>query len=154
MLLSTIDGMQAEHPVLFFDGVCKFCNGAVQAVLKHDSRGVVRFAPLQSESGRRLFADHPELAGIDSVIFVEEDGRVSARSEAALRVALRVGGWWRILLVGRLLPRAFRDWLYDAFAKRRYRLFGKHDACMIPSPEARSRFVDVAGPDDKLGGSQ
>lgn len=139
---------------MFFDGVCKFCNGAVQIVLKNDPRGVVHFAPLQSDYGRQFVADHPELAGIDSVIFIEEDGRISVRSDAILRIARRTGGWWRILLVGRLLPRGIRDWLYDAFAKRRYRLFGKHDACLMPSPETRSRFVDVVPPGDTLRVSQ
>ena len=128
---------------MLFDGVCNFCSGAVQMVIRNDPAGVIHFAPLQSGYSRALLAAHPELAGIDSIIFVEEDGRVSVRSDAVLRIASRTGGWWRVLLVARLLPRAVRDWFYDGFANRRYQLFGKRDSCMMPTPEVRSRFVDL-----------
>lgn len=136
--------MHAGHPVLYFDGICRFCDAAVQMVLKKDSEGVVHFAALQSPTGRQLVEAHPELKSIDSVIFVEEDGRISVKSEAVMRIAARTGGWWRIVLAGRLLPRALRDWMYDAFARRRYSIFGKNESCMVPAPEVRSRFIDQA----------
>ena len=141
------DARKHQAPVLLYDGVCGFCNGAVQTILRHDRRGTLRFAALQSDYGRAALARHPELAGVDSVVFLEaspETGgeRVSVRSEAGLRVASYMGGAWKIFLVGRLLPRGVRDYLYDLFARHRYKLFGRHDACMLPPPEVRARFID------------
>jgi predicted DCC family thiol-disulfide oxidoreductase YuxK len=142
----------SEHPVMLYDGVCRFCNGALQTVIRHDPEGIVHFAPLQSQYAQQLIQSHPELKGVDSLMLVEEDGRIYVRSEAALGIAKHIGGWWRLLLVFRILPRSLRDWLYDGFARRRYRLFGKHDECLMPTAEIRSRFVDV--PQQQRTGNQ
>jgi len=134
-------------PVLLYDGVCGFCNHAVQLVLKHDRRGAMRFAAIQSDYARGVIERHPELRGLDTVVLVEGAGgrgeRVYVRSAAALGVARYLGGFWRLFLAARLLPASLRDFLYDQFARRRYRWFGKYDACMLPPPEARSRFLDA-----------
>ena len=138
----------ARGPVLLYDGVCGFCNQTVQLLLRLDPRGPLRFAALQSDYGQRVVARHPSLKGVDSVVFVETspDGgteRVHVRSEAALRVASYLGGPWKIFLAARLLPTSLRDFLYDAFARNRYKLFGKYDTCLLPAPEVRSRFLDA-----------
>jgi predicted DCC family thiol-disulfide oxidoreductase YuxK len=133
-------------PVLLYDGVCGFCNKTVQFLLERDRRGAMRFAALQSGYGREVVARHPELKGVDSVVFVEKaDGgeRVYARSDAALKVAAYLGGLWKIFLSAYVAPRPLRDYLYDLFARNRYRFFGKYDQCMLPPAEARARFIDV-----------
>ncbi|HEX8501428.1 MAG TPA: DCC1-like thiol-disulfide oxidoreductase family protein [Pyrinomonadaceae bacterium] len=133
-------------PVLLYDGVCGFCNKSVQMILDHDRRGEMRFAALQSGYGSGVVERHPELRGVDSVVYVERAAggeRVHVRSDAALKVAAYLGGFWRIFLAARLLPRGLRDYFYDLFARNRYRFFGKYDACLLPPPEVRSRFLDV-----------
>jgi predicted DCC family thiol-disulfide oxidoreductase YuxK len=133
-------------PVLLYDGVCGFCNKSVQMILDHDRRGEIRFAALQSDYGLRVVERHPELRGVDSVVYVEtaQGGeRVHVRSDAALKVAAYLGGFWKIFLAARVMPRALRDYFYDLFARNRYRLFGKYDTCLLPPPEVRSRFLDV-----------
>lgn len=135
-----------DAPVLLYDGVCGFCNKSVQAVIDHDRRGSMRFAALQSAYGEAVIKRHPELRGVDSVVYVERDAgveRVHVRSDAALKVAAYLGGFWKIFLAARLMPRAVRDYFYDLFARNRYRFFGKYDACLLPPPEVRSRFLDV-----------
>jgi len=134
-------------PVLLYDGVCGFCNKTVQMVLDHDRRGTMRFAALQSDYGRAVVERHPELRDVDTVVLVENPGegeRVFIRSDAALRVAAYLGGWWKVFLAGRVVPKFLRDWVYNLIARYRYRLFGKYDSCMLPPPEVRSRFLDVA----------
>ena len=69
----------------------------------------------------------------------------TGHSDAALKVAAYLGGFWRIFLAARVLPRALRDHCYDLFARNRYKLFGKYDTCMLPPPGVRSRFLDVQG---------
>lgn len=136
----------AGAPVLLYDGVCGFCNKTVQMILDRDRRGTMRFAALQSDYGRAVVERHPELRGVDSVVFVEKsDGgeRVHTRSDAALKVASYLGGFWKVFLCAYVVPRPARDYLYDLFARNRYRLFGKFDQCMLPPAEARARFLDV-----------
>jgi predicted DCC family thiol-disulfide oxidoreductase YuxK len=133
-------------PVLLYDGVCGFCNKTVQMILDNDRRGTMRFAALQSDYGRAVVERHPELRGVDSVVFVENDAegeRVHTRSDAALKVASYLGGLWKVFLCAYVVPRPARDYLYDLFARNRYRLFGKFDQCMLPPASARARFLDV-----------
>ena len=135
------------NQVLLYDGVCGFCNQMVQMILRHDRHGTLRFAALQSAYGEAAKARHPELNNVDSVVLVErssdtDEERVFIRVDAALRVVAYLGGWWKLLLVFRILPRPVRDLFYDLFARYRYRLFGKYDSCLVPSPDVRSRFID------------
>ena len=37
--------------IVLFDGVCNFCNGAVNFIIQHDDEKKFQFAPLQSEFG-------------------------------------------------------------------------------------------------------
>jgi len=136
-----------SHPVLLYDGLCGFCNESVQRILRFDKQKTMRFAALQSDFGKSILARHPDLEGIDSMVFVEScddpnNGRVFVRSDAVLRIARYLGGPWKLALAAYLIPRSVRDYLYDQFAKRRYRWFGKLDACLVPSAEVRARFLD------------
>lgn len=127
--------------IILFDGVCNFCNGAVNWVIEHDSAGYFKFAPLQSEIGEDLAARHGiDRAETDSVILVE-NGSVYTYATAALRIARRFDGIWSAAYVLIVIPKPIRDFFYKLFAKYRYRLFGKQDACMIPTPEIRARFL-------------
>lgn len=133
--------------MLLYDGVCGFCNTFVQSIIKRDKRGTMRFAALQSDYGNLARERHPELQGVDSVILLERDEngaeRAFVRSTAALRVAGYLGGGWRLLAIAYIVPSRVRDFFYNLFARYRYRLFGKHESCMLPAPETRSRFLDV-----------
>jgi predicted DCC family thiol-disulfide oxidoreductase YuxK len=135
------------YPVLLYDGLCGFCDGTVQFILRHDRRGTLKFATLQGEYARGVIERHPELAGVDSLVLVEPDpatGRenVYVRSTGALRVARYLGGAWHLTRATAIVPRFLRDWAYDAFARIRYRVFGRYDSCPIPTPEQRARFID------------
>jgi predicted DCC family thiol-disulfide oxidoreductase YuxK len=134
--------LNAGSPLLLYDGVCALCNGAVTFVLERDSSRSVRFAPLQGDTAARFIADHPELSGIDSMIWVEADGRALTRSAAALAIARHVGGGWAALgSLSRIVPAPVRDATYDLIARVRYRLFGRYDACPVPPAEHRARFL-------------
>lgn len=135
------EAAEADGPIVLYDGVCGFCNRSVQLILRHDRRGRFRFAALQSEVGRALLRRHG-LATDDLDTFVlVVGGRAYVRSTGALRVARTLGGAWALLSALSIVPRPLRDFAYDVIARNRYRIFGKADACMLPPPEARSRFL-------------
>jgi predicted DCC family thiol-disulfide oxidoreductase YuxK len=132
-------------PVLLYDGVCGFCNGAVRTILRFDRHGTLRFAALDSEFARAIIDRNPSAQDVDTVVFVDNAGqpgeRVSIRSAAGLSVASYLGGPWKLFMVAGVIPARLRDWLYDRFAAIRYRVFGKHDSCPAPAPEVRARFL-------------
>ncbi|WP_413362890.1 thiol-disulfide oxidoreductase DCC family protein [Lysinibacillus sp. 3P01SB] len=124
--------------IILFDGICNFCDASVQFIMKRDN-GAFKFASLQSDIGQELVTRH-KLQGIDSLVLIEED-KAYTKSTAALRIAKRLKGLWSVLYIGIIIPKPLRDPLYDLFAKNRYRLFGKKDACMLPTKEERARFL-------------
>lgn len=126
---------------MLFDGVCNFCNATVNFVIEHDKAGYFKFTPLQSEIGEELIAKHGiDKAETDSVIVVEDE-KAYTHSSAALRIAKRLDGLWSWASVFAVVPKPIRDSLYKLFARYRYRLFGKQDACMMPTPDVRARFL-------------
>jgi predicted DCC family thiol-disulfide oxidoreductase YuxK len=138
-------GLLQDHGlILLYDGVCGFCDGFVQFVLRHDRTGAMRFATLQGPIGQAALRELPQLADVDSVILLHRGG-AWARSTAALEVARYLGGIWRVALLGYAVPRVIRDGVYDWFARHRYRWFGRFDACPIPTPATRQRFLDPPG---------
>ena len=132
---------QAEGPIVLYDGVCGLCDRSVQLILRHDRRGRFRFAALQSEVGKALLERFGlPVEELDSVVLVE-DGRAWRKSRAALRIARGMDAPWPLLWPLMIVPRPVADFFYDRVAKNRYRIFGKLDACMLPPPEVRARFL-------------
>lgn len=134
--------------LVIFDGVCGLCDRSVQFFLDHDAEGSLRFTPLQGETAQRVYARHPDLRSVDSVVFVEREGdgddateKVYVRSKAVFAIARHLSGGARALRVFSVLPQKLADAGYDMVASVRYRVFGKLDACRIPSPDVRARFL-------------
>lgn len=130
--------------VILFDGVCNFCNGAVNFIIERDKAGYFKFAPLQSEIGEKLLAENGvDKIETDSVVLIE-DGKVYTYSTAALRIARKLDGFWKWTYGFVIVPRFVRNFFYKLFAKYRYKMFGKQDACMLPTPEIRQRFLAMS----------
>ena len=134
---------------MLYDGVCGLCNRFVSFVLPRDRAGHVRFAPLQGRFAAEVLGRHGVAApegDPETIVLVESPGapdeRLSFRSTAALRVAGWLDGPWSWLRLLRIVPRGLRDWAYDRVARNRYRIFGKLDACPVPTRESRGRFLD------------
>jgi predicted DCC family thiol-disulfide oxidoreductase YuxK len=126
--------------IVLFDGVCNFCNGWVNFIIAHDRSGYFKFAPLQSDIGQELRAKSSVEESIDSIILVENE-TAYIHSTAALRILRRLDGIWSMFYGLIITPKPVRDFFYKLFARNRYRLFGKRDVCMVPTPEIRERFL-------------
>ena len=126
--------------IVLFDGVCNFCNDSVNFIIRHDRDNKFKFATLQSEIGQELRAEHNVGEDIDSIVLIEND-QAFTHSTAGLRIAKALGGVWSLGYIFIIVPTVIRDWFYKLFAKYRYRLFGKKEVCMIPTPDVRERFL-------------
>jgi len=142
-------GRDTPRPILLYDGICGLCNRFVQFILRRDSKGTFLFAPLQSALAARILARHGANAGDLDAAYVVLDHqlpgeRLLSRSDAARFVLSQIGGGWAgLAALSRILPRAAREAGYRLVARNRYRIFGRYDECMLPSPEARTRFLDL-----------
>lgn len=131
----------ASRSIVLFDGVCNLCNASVNFIIDRDPKGRFQFAALQWPSGRALMqACGRDPHALDTLVLVE-GSRCYTHSTAALRIARRLSGGWPLLAVLLALPRALRDPAYRLVSRQRYTWFGKQDACRLPTPELRSRFL-------------
>ncbi|MCM4170936.1 DUF393 domain-containing protein [Arenibacter sp. TNZ] len=135
--------MIQNNKIILFDGVCNLCNSSVQYVIKHDTRNDFRFATLQGEIGKKLAEERGiDLSMVDSIILIEPGVAYYTKSTAALKIAQSFGGAWQFASVLEWIPEKIRNWVYDYVAKNRYQWYGKKEACMVPTPELKSKFLD------------
>lgn len=138
--------------LVLYDGVCGLCSGVVQWVLPRDRRGIFQFAPLQSRLAFGLLMKHGipvgEDGSFDTFVIIDDHGgpseRALVRSRGALALLGGLGGIYRVLAdVGRVVPAFLLDAVYRFIAERRYAWFGRADACFLPSPAERDRFLGL-----------
>jgi predicted DCC family thiol-disulfide oxidoreductase YuxK len=114
-------------------------------VIKRDRDDVFRFAPLQSEIGRELTSERNiDTTRIDSIILIDPGVAYYIKSEAALEIARELKGYRLLPALSSWVPTGIRDGIYDLVARNRYRVFGKKQQCMIPTPELRSKFLQTS----------
>ncbi|MEP6596520.1 MAG: thiol-disulfide oxidoreductase DCC family protein [Ginsengibacter sp.] len=131
-----------NQSIILFDGVCNFCNSAVNFVIKRDKTNSIQFAPLQTEIAHKLLADHQlPTSDMKSFIFIENE-IVYNRSTAALKVCKYLNSLWPLMYGFIIIPAFIRDSIYDWFAKNRYKWFGQKNECMIPAPELQAKFLN------------
>lgn len=129
-----------KKTLLLFDGVCNLCNAFVQFIIIRDRKRQIFFAPLQSELGQQLLKDSDEkVNNLNTVVLIKDD-EVYTHSDVALEVAKIIRGGWQFFSIFHLLPKGFRDKVYDWVAANRYKWFGKKDQCMLPSADTKDRF--------------
>jgi predicted DCC family thiol-disulfide oxidoreductase YuxK len=133
---------------VLFDGRCGLCDGAVRWLIRHDRRAALSFAPLEGAVAAAVRRRHPDLPpGDETFVLVEApEGtgeRVRVRSDAALAALSRLGGGWRLASGLRVVPPFLRDAIYRWVARNRTIWFGRLDACRMPTPEERGRFLEV-----------
>jgi predicted DCC family thiol-disulfide oxidoreductase YuxK len=140
----------ADAPIILYDGVCGLCNRLNRFVLARDRAGRFRFAALQGPVAAEILARHGrDPRDLDTLYLVLDPGRPRERllqkSDAALWILRELGGTWRLTGALRIVPLAIRDLGYDLVARTRYRVFGRYDACPVPDPRHRARFLDQSG---------
>jgi predicted DCC family thiol-disulfide oxidoreductase YuxK len=129
--------------MLFYDGHCGLCHGAVKYVLKHDRSGrAFRFAPLGGETFQSKVPANQQTTLPDSVVVLTNDGRLLIRSDAFVHILRRLGGAQRVLAgVLAVIPRPVRDLVYNFIARVRYKVFGRRDqVCPVVPRQLRARF--------------
>lgn len=128
-----------DNGTILFDGVCVLCSWWVRFVIERDPAALFRFVPIQSTYGKALadrFGIDPDAPETNVVVV---DGIAHFKADAAIAVLMKLPGWsWTS--AARLVPRPARNWLYDRVARNRYRLFGRTDTCLVPTPDLARRF--------------
>jgi len=132
-----------KSEIILFDGVCNLCSQSVQFIIERDKRSRYKFASLQSEFGQRVLTlNGLSTTDLHSIILLKGSNLLQ-RSDAALEIAKNLSGAWPLFFGFKIIPRLIRDPVYNWISRNRYSWFGKQESCWIPTPELKSRFIDM-----------
>ncbi len=135
--------IELNKKLVLFDGVCNLCNGAIQFMINHDKEDAFRYAALQSDIGKKLIAERNiDTEKVDSILLIEPGVAYYDKSDAALQIGKHLKGYRTISGILYLIPSGLRNIVYDFIARNRYKWYGKKEACMIPTPELKAKFLD------------
>jgi len=137
-----MEGLPKDKKIILFDGVCNLCESSVQFIIKHDKKDNFRFVAIQSDLGQEIIKHIGiDITKTDSIILYEPSIAYYYKAEAALKIANELGRIYSILSLFSVLPNAITNYVYDYIAKNRYKWYGKKDACLIPTPELKAKFL-------------
>lgn len=127
--------------IVFFDGHCGLCNHLVDWLIRRDKKSVLKFAPLQGPTARKLLPESPDPGGEVFTVLYLREGKIHDRSTAALLCLVDIGGPWKTAGAFLLLPKLLRDLIYNLVVRARYLLVSRLETCRIPLPEERLRIL-------------
>ncbi len=130
-----------DRVVMVFDGVCVLCSGMVRWIIARDPDARIAFASAQGPMGQSLYANLGLSTEVFDTFLLVSGGRVFTRSDGVMEIMRTLGGAWRLVLLGKIIPRPIRDWAYDRIAQNRYRWFGRTQSCLVPDAAMRARFL-------------
>ena len=128
-----------DKKIILFDGVCNLCEASVQFIIKRDTKDVFRFVSIESDLGQKII-NYIGIKSIESILLYEPGIAYYYKSQAVMRIAKELKGWYFILSYFSFLGKS-ADFIYDYIAKNRYKWYGKKDNCMIPTPELKAKFL-------------
>lgn len=138
-----MDNLPKDKKIILFDGICNLCDNTVQFLIKRDTKDVFRFVAIQSDPGQQIIKHIGiDTSKTDSIILYEPGHAYYYKAEAALKIAKELGGVYSLLSLFTILPKGFSNIIYDYVARNRYKWYGKKEACMIPTPEMKAKFLD------------
>ncbi|MGA2298102.1 MAG: thiol-disulfide oxidoreductase DCC family protein [FCB group bacterium] len=134
--------MERKYNIVLFDGFCNLCNGFVQFIIKRDREKKFIFASIQSTKGQSLLKQYClQTDYLDTIVYIKGH-TFTIKSSAVLNVLKNLDGVWKLFFVLIIIPKFFRDFVYKIISKKRYKLFGRSDNCMVPSPDIKNRFLE------------
>ncbi|MGB0431360.1 MAG: thiol-disulfide oxidoreductase DCC family protein [Bacteroidia bacterium] len=132
--------MNPTKPIVFFDGVCGLCNRFIDFLLKLDNkRDALNVAALQGTTAKK-YIPIDTLENLNTVVILI-NGQLYYKSTGVLKLCSFLPWYYRWLKVFLILPKGFRDYVYDWVSKNRYKWFGKKETCRLPTPEERAKFM-------------
>ena len=135
-------GITVIKIVILFEGYCNFCNRQVNSFLRFDSKKFFYFSNLDSSFSKKVIKENKVESLEGKTIILYHNNKIIIKSNAAIKIAYLLGGFFKIFIIFKILPNFVRDWIYDVISRNRYRWFGKSDSCYIPKKEILDRFIN------------
>ena len=126
------------HYLLFFDGICLFCQGWIAFLYKNDAKKQLYFAPLQGKTAQIYLQEVLGEKYLDlKSFYLYKKGKIYQKSTAFFELCKILGGFFYLFLIFYPVPSFLLDKIYDFVAQRRY--LWKSKTCLLPNTP---RFLD------------
>ena len=140
--------IKQDDSIILYDGFCGLCNRLNRFIIERDLEGRFRFASLQSEFSKELLKRHEQSPEeVDTVYVVRryatDREELFSKSKAVFQILAELPGYKPWVAIARFLPTRLTDLGYDLVAKNRYRFFERYEACPVPRPGERERFIQT-----------
>lgn len=127
--------------ILLYDGDCGFCNHWVRWVLDNNRKGRFNFAPLQGTFAQSfLKQNHLPNTNFNTLYLIHPKGKIAEKSDAVINICKVLDGVYSIAIIAKVLPKFFRDWIYDLVAKNRKKLMANN--CVLLTKDERQYFLE------------
>ena len=136
-------GIHASDRLVLFDGVCKLCSAWAKFLIKYDRKLKFKLATVQSPEGQAVLSWYGLPTDIYETMLLVEGAKMYTKSAAIIRVVAQLPFPWPVVAVIWVVPVFLRDWLYDRIALNRYALFGRYNACVVPTKDHEARYLDA-----------
>jgi len=123
--------MQKENHIVFYDGVCGLCARSVRFIRRRDKKGIFTYIPLQSDEALLPWEPGNLPAPDPDTVIYKQNGRFYYRSEAAIRIMMKLGGVYQLSAIFLIVPQRIRDYFYNLIAKKRHKWFKTDESCSI-----------------------
>lgn len=133
--------VRSEDRVVLFDGVCKLCSAWARFLIQFDRKEIFKLCAIQSDEGKAILEFYGMRIDVYETMILVEGPELSTKSTAFFRVVRRLPFPWPLMRAFIIVPRFIRDWLYDRIALNRYKIFGRYDSCVLPTPDHERRFL-------------
>jgi predicted DCC family thiol-disulfide oxidoreductase YuxK len=134
--------IEISKSVILFDGYCNLCNSQVNSILRFDYKKFFYFSNLDSSFSKKVIKENKVESLEGKTIILFHNNKIIIKSNAAIKIAYLLGGFFKIFIIFKILPNFIRDGIYDVISRNRYRWFGKSDSCYIPKKEILDRFIN------------
>ena len=134
--------IEISKSVILFDGYCNLCNSQVNSILRFDYKKFFYFSNLDSSFSKKVIKENKVESLEGNTIILYHNNKIIIKSNAAIKIAYVLGGFFKIFIIFKILPNFIRDGIYDVISRNRYRWFGKSDSCYIPKKEILDRFIN------------
>ena len=134
--------IEISKSVILFDGYCNLCNSQVNSILRFDYKKFFYFSNLDSSFSKKVIKENKVESLEGNTIILYHNNKIIIKSNAAIKIAYLLGGFFKIFIIFKILPNFIRDGIYDVISRNRYRWFGKSDSCYIPKKEILDRFIN------------
>tara|TARA_B100000963_G_scaffold159301_1_gene138648 strand:- start:421 stop:828 length:408 start_codon:yes stop_codon:yes gene_type:complete len=129
-----------SNPIVLIDSECIFCNYWGNFILKYDKSKRILITVPNSNIGREIMNKSQDVADIEKSILFKKDDLIHQYSDAVLQLIIQMNNVILFpLLIGYLIPKKVRNWMYLEISKRRKKLMTNQ--CHVSNLRENERFI-------------